>query len=113
MIRRSIFLSPIEQDPDGAPPRGTPLNKRKEYAMQKVIMYSTDICPFCVQAKRLLAEKGVEVMEIKVDAEPGKLKEMMGVTGRRSVPQIFIGGTHVGGYDDLSAWHGPGSSTPC
>lgn len=71
--------------------------------MQEVIKYSTDTCPFCVQAKRLLADKGVEAKEIKVDAEPGKLQEMMDMTGRRSEPQIFIGGTHVGGYDDQSA----------
>ena len=71
--------------------------------MRKVMMYSTDTCPFCKQAKRLLADKGVEVMEIKINAAPGKLKEMIDMTGRRSVPQIFIGDTHVGGYDDLSA----------
>jgi glutaredoxin 3 len=71
--------------------------------MQEVIMYSTNTCPYCVQAKRLLADKGIEAREIKVDAEPGKLKEMIEITGRRSVPQIFIGETHVGGYDDLSA----------
>jgi glutaredoxin 3 len=71
--------------------------------MQQVTMYTTDSCPYCVQAKRLLAGKGIETQEIKVDAEPGRLGEMIALTGRRSVPQIFIGKTHVGGYDDLSA----------
>jgi glutaredoxin 3 len=71
--------------------------------MQEVTIYTTNTCPYCVQAKRLLADKGVGAKEIRVDAEPGKLKEMIEITGRRSVPQIFIGKTHVGGYDDLSA----------
>lgn len=66
-------------------------------------MYTTGTCPYCEQAKRLLAAKGVRANEIRVDAVPGKLKAMIDLTGRRSVPQIFIGDTHVGGYDDLSA----------
>lgn len=66
-------------------------------------MYTTGTCPYCDQAKRLFAAKGIEANEIRVDTEPGKLKAMIDLTGRRSVPQVFIGDTHVGGYDDLGA----------
>lgn len=72
--------------------------------MNKVIMYSTAICPFCVMAERLLRKKGVEDIEkIRVDLEPQRRAEMMEKTRRRTVPQIYIGDTHVGGFDDLSA----------
>ena len=69
-----------------------------------VKMYSTDMCPFCVMAERLLVSKGVTGIEkIRVDLEPAKRAEMMERTGRRTVPQIYIGDTHVGGYDELAA----------
>ena len=68
-----------------------------------VIMYSTAVCPFCVMADRLLASKGVEIEKIRVDQFPERRQEMMQRTGRRTVPQIYIGETHVGGYDDLYA----------
>ena len=67
-------------------------------------MYSTGFCPFCHMAERLLRAKGVAVIDkIRVDLEPARRVEMMDKTGRRTVPQIYIGGTHVGGYDDLAA----------
>ncbi len=70
----------------------------------KVLMYCTAVCPYCVRAEQLLNRKGVSSIEkIRVDLEPERREEMMGRTGRRSVPQIFIGDTHVGGFDDLSA----------
>ena len=73
-------------------------------AMQKVLMYSTAICPYCVMAERLLRARGVEEIEkIRVDLEPDKRIEMMEKTHRRTVPQIYIGATHVGGFDDLAA----------
>ncbi len=68
-----------------------------------VIMYSTAVCPYCVMADRLLTSKGVEVEKIRVDQFPERRQEMMQRTGRRTVPQIYIGETHVGGYDDLYA----------
>jgi glutaredoxin 3 len=69
-----------------------------------VKMYSTGMCPFCVMAERLLVSKGVTGIEkIRVDLEPAKRAEMMERTGRRTVPQIYIGDTHVGGYEDLAA----------
>jgi glutaredoxin 3 len=69
-----------------------------------VTMYSTGICPYCIQAERLLASKGVTaITKIRVDLDPGKREEMMTRTGRRTVPQIYIGDRHVGGYDDLAA----------
>ncbi len=72
--------------------------------MAKVVMYSTGVCPFCLMAERLLRSKGVaEIEKIRVDLEPARRQEMMQKTGRRTVPQIYIGGTHVGGFDDLSA----------
>ena len=70
----------------------------------RVLMYSTGVCPFCTMAERLLKSKGIEVIEkIRVDLDPAQRDEMMQKTGRRTVPQIYIGDTHVGGFDDLSA----------
>jgi glutaredoxin 3 len=67
-------------------------------------MYSTGVCPFCVMAERLLVSKGVaQITKIRVDLDPARRAEMMERTGRRTVPQIYIGETHVGGYDDLAA----------
>jgi glutaredoxin 3 len=72
--------------------------------MAKVLMYSTGVCPFCVQAERLLKSKGItEIEKIRVDLQPEQRDAMMAKTGRRTVPQIYIGETHVGGFDDLSA----------
>ncbi len=69
-----------------------------------VVMYSTAVCPYCTMAERLLKSRGVEDIEkIRVDLEPGVREAMMQKTGRRTVPQIYIGDTHVGGFDDLSA----------
>lgn len=69
-----------------------------------VTMYSTAVCPYCVMAERLLKAKGVEQIEkIRVDLDPAVREAMMTKTGRRTVPQIYIGETHVGGFDDLSA----------
>ena len=70
----------------------------------RVVMYSSGVCPFCTMAERLLKAKGVDVIEkIRIDLEPQQRAEMMEKTGRRTVPQIYIGDTHVGGFDDLSA----------
>nr|WP_020651133.1 glutaredoxin 3 [Solimonas variicoloris] len=71
--------------------------------MKKVVMYSTRVCPFCVMAKRLLQAKGATIEEVRVDEDASRREEMMRITGRRTVPQIFIGETHVGGSDDLHA----------
>ena len=68
------------------------------------IMYTSGVCPDCMRAERLLNSKGVtEITKIRVDLEPEKRTEMMARTGRRTVPQIYIGDTHVGGYDELAA----------
>jgi glutaredoxin 3 len=67
-------------------------------------MYSTGVCPFCQMAERLLRSKGVSAIDkIRVDLEPERRVEMMEKTGRRTVPQIYIGETHVGGYNELAA----------
>ena len=77
--------------------------------MQAVKIYTTATCPYCIRAKQLLKERGVEHMEeIRIDADPSQRAKMMEVSGRRTVPQIFIGQTHVGGCDDLVALDGQG-----
>jgi len=76
-------------------------------------MYTTGTCPYCLQAKALLKQRGVaELEEIRVDLVPGQREAMMQITGRRTVPQIFIGQTHVGGCDDLVALDGRGGLLP-
>jgi glutaredoxin 3 len=70
--------------------------------MPAVKMFTTQICPYCVRAKSLLQQRGVQAIEeIRVDLDPGQRLHMMEITGRRTVPQIFIGSTHVGGCDEL------------
>jgi glutaredoxin 3 len=69
--------------------------------LPKVLMYCTAACPFCQAAERLLAQKGVAVARVRVDLEPARRAEMMQKSGRRTVPQIWIGERHVGGCDDL------------
>lgn len=71
--------------------------------MKPVLVYSTRICPYCMMAKRLLGQKGVAYQEVMIDGDDDRRIEMMQRSGRRTVPQIFIGDTHVGGFDDLSA----------
>lgn len=81
--------------------------------MNPVVMYSTQVCPYCQMAERLLKSRGVEHIEkILIDREPAKRQEMMERTGRRTVPQIYIGETHVGGFDDLSALDRAGGLVP-
>ena len=80
--------------------------------MAKVLMYSTGVCPFCLMAERLLKSKGVEIEKIRVDLEPERRQEMMERTGRRTVPQIYVGEKHVGGYDDLAALDRAGGLDP-
>ena len=72
--------------------------------MQTVTMYSTAVCPYCVRAEMLLKQRGVtEIQKIRIDQDPEQRAIMMERTGRRTVPQIYIGDTHVGGFDDLAA----------
>ena len=80
--------------------------------MKRIQMYTTGMCPFCVMAKRLLQQKGAAVEEVRVDHDAARREEMMRITGRRTVPQIFIGETHVGGFDDLSALERAGQLDP-
>ena len=80
--------------------------------MAKVVMYLTASCPFCLSADRLLQEKGVTVEKIRVDLEPARRAEMMQKSGRRTVPQIWIGEHHVGGCDDLYALEREGRLDP-
>ena len=81
--------------------------------MKPVKMYTTQVCPYCVRAKALLKQRGVEqIDEIRIDLDPAARDTMMAQTGRRTVPQIFIGDTHVGGCDDLMALDARGGLTP-
>ncbi len=80
---------------------------------QPVLMYTTAVCPYCIRAKQLLTARGVTaVEEVRVDLDPERRDEMMQKTGRRTVPQIFIGSTHVGGCDDLYALDSAGGLLP-
>ena len=81
--------------------------------MQIVKMYTTAVCPYCIRAKQLLKARGVaEIDEVRIDLLPAERELMMSTTGRRTVPQIFIGSTHVGGCDDLMALDSAGGLTP-
>ncbi len=80
--------------------------------MAAVRVYSTLFCPYCLMAKRLLKDKGVGFEEIRVDEDHTRREEMMRLSGRRTVPQIFVGETHVGGFDDLSALERAGRLDP-
>ncbi|MCA6218904.1 glutaredoxin 3 [Ideonella sp. B7] len=81
--------------------------------MNKVLMYTTQVCPYCLRAKALLKQRGVEAIEeVRVDLDPAQREAMMARTGRRTVPQIFIGETHVGGCDDLMALDQRGGLMP-
>ncbi len=82
-------------------------------ASPRVLMYSTAVCPYCVRAEQLLRARGVsEIEKIRVDLDPARRLEMMEKTARRTVPQIYIGDTHVGGCDDLIALDHAGKLVP-
>jgi glutaredoxin 3 len=78
-----------------APPGG--------FSMPEILMYSKQTCPYCLMAKRLLTQKGQAWTEVDIEAEPGRRDEMIERSGRWTVPQIFIDGEHIGGFDELSA----------
>ena len=81
--------------------------------MQTVKMYTTAVCPYCIRAKQVLKAKGVEkIEEIRIDLDPAQRDHMMQITGRRTVPQIYVGDTHVGGCDDLMALDAKGGLVP-
>ena len=81
--------------------------------MNKVRMYTSAVCPYCIRAKALLQKRGVaDIEEIRIDLDPGQRQHMMASTGRRTVPQIFIGDIHVGGCDDLYALDARGGLMP-
>ena len=81
--------------------------------MQSVKMYTTAVCPYCTRAKQILKAKGVEqIEEIRIDLAPVQRDHMMQITGRRTVPQIYVGETHVGGCDDLMALDAKGGLMP-
>ncbi len=83
--------------------------------MPRILMYCTRVCPYCVRAEQLLAKKGFSgdrIEKIQVDEFPEKREEMVRITGRRTVPQIFIGERHVGGFDDMAALDAAGELDP-
>jgi glutaredoxin 3 len=84
-----------------------------EEPMATVTMYTTAVCPYCIRAEMLLKQRGVtEIEKIRIDSDPAQRSIMMERTGRRTVPQIYIGETHVGGYDDLAALDRAGGLMP-
>ncbi len=81
--------------------------------MPHVKMYCTAVCPYCVMAEKLLTKKGVtDIEKVRVDLDPAQRDEMMRITNRRTVPQVFIGERHIGGFDDLSALDAEGGLDP-
>jgi glutaredoxin 3 len=80
--------------------------------LSNVLIYSTAVCPYCVAAKNFLKNKGVAYTEVRIDSDPQQRQEMMQKARRTSVPQIFVGDTHVGGYDDLVALDRAGGLQP-
>jgi glutaredoxin 3 len=89
--------APRDHDPDAKP---------------EITLYTTAICPYCVAAKNFLKSKGQSWTEVRVDLDPTERQKMMALAKRTSVPQIFIGDTHVGGYDDMVALHRAGKLEP-
>jgi glutaredoxin 3 len=88
-------------------------NPKDDVMTAPVVMYSTAVCPYCQRAEMLLKARGVtEIQKVRIDLDPARKDEMIERTGRRTVPQIFIGTTHVGGFDDLSALDRDGKLTP-
>ncbi len=81
--------------------------------MPHVKMYCTAVCPYCVMAEKLLTKKGVtDIEKIRVDLDPARREEMMQITNRRTVPQIYLGERHIGGFDDLAALDAEGGLEP-
>lgn len=76
--------------------------------MPKIVIYTTAVCPYCNSAKQLLAQKRLDYTEVRIDTDPAKRDKMIELTGRRTVPQIFINGKPIGGFDDLSALNASG-----
>lgn len=92
---------------------GYALIERKDLWMAQVLMYTTAVCPYCQRAEALLKQRGVSQIEkIRIDLDPAARDAMMTRTGRRTVPQIYIGEHHVGGFDDLAALDRDGGLTP-
>lgn len=78
----------------------------------EIVIYTTQVCPYCVAAKNFLKSKGLEWREVRVDLDPAEREKMVATAKRTSVPQIFVGDTHVGGYDDMMALHRAGNFEP-
>ncbi|MBS0198886.1 MAG: glutaredoxin 3 [Proteobacteria bacterium] len=78
----------------------------------EITLYTTQVCPYCVAAKNFLKSKGLEWREVRVDLDPAEREKMVAMAKRTSVPQIFVGETHVGGYDDMMALHRAGKFEP-
>ncbi|MBW8824333.1 MAG: glutaredoxin 3 [Xanthomonadales bacterium] len=78
----------------------------------EITIYTTQVCPYCVAAKNFLKSKGLEWREVRVDLDPAEREKMVAMAKRTSVPQIFVGETHVGGYDDMMALHRAGKFEP-
>jgi glutaredoxin 3 len=113
MPRRAPRLAPLATIDTVVVGMGQKKERPEKSMMKPVRMYTTQVCPFCVRAKALLKQRGVaQIDEVRVDLDPAQRVHMMQITGRRTVPQIFIGDTHVGGCDDLMALDQRGGLMP-
>ncbi len=83
-----------------------------EHASPRITLYTSAVCAYCVAAKNFLRSKGLEWTEVRIDTDPAERERMVALAGRTSVPQIFVGDTHVGGYDDMMAMHRAGDFEP-
>jgi len=89
-----------------------PVTAQPSGASPAITIYSTAVCPYCVAAKNFLKSKGQQWTEVRIDLDPAEREKMMALTRRTSVPQIFVGEVHVGGYDDMMALHREGKLEP-
>jgi glutaredoxin 3 len=87
-------------------------NAMSDAGTPAITLYSTAVCPYCVMAKNFLKSKGREWTEVRIDTDPAEREKMVALTKRTSVPQIFVGNVHVGGYDDMMALHREGKLEP-
>ena len=93
-------------------PRKLPETDLNEQATPQITMYTSAVCAYCVAAKNFLRSKGLEWTEVRIDTDPAEREKMVALAGRTSVPQIFVGDVHVGGYDDMMALHRAGGFEP-
>ena len=110
---RSCLLKSLRPTPTiDTPATKFPETVLNDTASPQITMYTSAVCAYCVAAKNFLRSKGLEWTEVRIDTDPEERRRMMSLAGRTSVPQIFVGDVHVGGYDDMMAMHRAGRFEP-